>query len=71
MEYIETVDISDIKFTSTVFPTLDDMALWEGLSPEQKKAVKLREVKEGQASGLAAPCTMADIIAEAKAKMKK
>ncbi len=71
MEHIETVDISDIKFTSTVFPTPEDMALWKSLTPEQKRAVELRDVKEGQASGLATPCTMADIIAEAKAEMKK
>ena len=70
MEHVETVDISNIKFTSAVFPTKEDMKLWESLTPEQKKAVELRDVKEGEASGLAEPCTMADIIAEAKAESR-
>lgn len=71
MSKIETVDISKIKFSSTVFPTPEDMAVWESLTPEQRKAVEMREIQEGKASGLAEPCTMADIIAEAKAEMNK
>lgn len=70
MDETKTVDISGIKFSSTVFPTPEDMELWESLTYEQRKAVEIRDVKEGQASGLAEPCTMADIIAEAKAEMK-
>jgi hypothetical protein len=70
MSDIETTDdISHVKFSSTVFPTDEDMKLWDSLSLEQKKAVELRDVEEGRASGLAEPCTMADIIAEAKAEM--
>ncbi|MEX2491037.1 MAG: hypothetical protein WD425_04670 [Nitrospirales bacterium] len=69
MSDIETVDISGIKFSSTVFPSKEDIKLWESLTPEQRKAVEVRDVKEGRASGLAEPCTMADIIAEAKAEM--
>ena len=70
MSDIKTVDISGIKFSSTAFPSQEDMELWESLTYEQRKAVELRDVKEGQTSGLAEPCTMADIIAEAKAEMK-
>lgn len=69
MSETETIDISWVKFTSTVFPTDEDMKLWERLTPEQRKAVERRDVEEGLASGLAEPCTMADIIAEAKAEM--
>ena len=69
MSDIETVDVSWVKFTSTVFPTKEDMHLWESLTPEQRKAVELRDEEEGYKSGLAEPCTMADIIAEAKAEM--
>ena len=71
MSKTKTVDISGIKFSSTTFPTQEDMELWESLTDEQRKAVEIRDVEEGQASGLAEPCTMADIIAEAKAEMKK
>jgi len=46
------------------------MKLWDSLTLEEKKAVELRDVKEGEASGLAEPCTMEEIIAEAKAEMK-
>ena len=70
MSDIKIVDLSRIKFTSTVFPTAEDMALWESLTPEQRKAVEMRDVEEGYASGLAEPCTMADVIAEAQADMK-
>jgi hypothetical protein len=69
MSDTETIDISEVKFSSTVFPTKEDMKLWESLSLEQRKAVELRDVEEGRASGLAEPCTMDEIIAEAKAEM--
>jgi hypothetical protein len=69
MSDTETIDISGVKFSSTVFPTKDDMKIWESLTLEQRKAVEARDVKEGSASGLTEPCTMADIIAEAKAEM--
>ena len=69
MSDIETVDISHVTFTSTVFPTDDDMKLWNSLTPEQQKAVERRDVQEGIDSGLAEPCTMAEIMAEAKAEM--
>lgn len=67
MSEIKSVDILGIKFTSTVFPIPEDMELWESLTDEQRRAVEIRDVKEGYASGLAEPCTMADVIAEAKA----
>ena len=69
MSDIETVDISWVKMTSTVFPTKEDMKLWESLTFEQRKAVELRDEEEGYQSGLAEPFTMSEIIAEAKAEM--
>ena len=70
MSDIETVDISGIKFTSTVFPTPEDMGLWESLTHEQRKAVEFRDEEEGYNSGVAEPKTMDELIAEAKAEMK-
>jgi hypothetical protein len=64
-----TDDISHVKFSSTVFPTDEDMKLWNSLSLEQKKAVERRDVQEGIDSGLAEPCSAADILAEVKAEM--
>ncbi len=69
MSDTETIDISHVKFSSTVFPSKDDMKLWDSLTLDQKKAVERRDVEEGEASGLAEPCTMADILAEVKAEM--
>ena len=70
MSDVEAVDISGIKFSSTVFPTPEDMKLWESLTPEQRKAVEIRDEEEGYQSGLAEPCSMQELIAEAKAEMK-
>ncbi len=69
MSDIETVDISGIKFSSTVFPTPEDMELWESLTYEQRKAVEIRDEEEGFRSGVAEPRSMSEIIAEAKAEM--
>ena len=69
MNDINTVDISEVKFTSTVFPTPEDMAVWERLTPEQRKAVEVRDEEEGYHSGVADPCSMDELIAEAKAEL--
>lgn len=44
-------DISDIDFSSRTFPTDADMELWNSLTPEQQKAVILRDIDAGLASG--------------------
>ena len=69
MSDIETVDISGVKMTSTVFPTKKDMKVWESLTLEQRKAVELRDEEEGYQSGITDPLSMAELIAEAKAEM--
>lgn len=71
MSEIKAVDISGIKFTSTVFPTPEDMKLWESLTDEQRLAVEIRDEEEGYNSGVAEPRSMDQLIAEAKAEMKK
>lgn len=71
MKETKTVDISGIKFTSNVFPTPEDMKLWESLTYEQRKAVEIRDEEEGYNSGVAKPRSMDQLIAEAKAEMKK
>jgi len=47
MDTAETIDISHIKFTSTVFPTDEDMKLWHSLSAHEQRAVIMRDVKQG------------------------
>ena len=70
MSDTKTVDISKVKFSSTVFPTDADMKLWESLTPEQRKAVEIRDEEEGYNSGVAEPKSMDELIAEAKTEMK-
>ena len=70
MKKIKSSGAPAIKFTSTVFPAQEDMELWESLTPEQRKAVEIRDIKEGYGSGLAEPCKMADVIAKAEVKKK-
>lgn len=71
MSETKTVDISGIKFSSTTFPTPEDMELWESLTNDQRKAVEIRDEEEGYKSGVAEPRSMGQLIAEAKAEKKK
>ena len=70
MSNTDTINISHIKFASTVIPTEADVKLWASLSEAQKKAVIERELYEAEASGIAEPQSMADLIAEARAELK-
>ena len=56
------IDISHIQFTSTVFPTDEDMKLWASLSPEEQRAVLQRELEKGEASGVAEPETIEQML---------
>jgi len=67
----KTIDISQIKFSSTVFPTPEDMKLWECLTDEQRKAIEIRDEEEGFKSGVAEHKSMSQLISEAKAEIKK
>ncbi len=69
MSEMKTVDTSEVTFTSTVFPTPEDMVLWNNLTPEQRKAVEVRDEEEGYNSGPAEPRSMDALITEAKAEM--
>jgi hypothetical protein len=66
MSDTKTSDISEIKFTSTVFPTDEDRKLWESLGPEQRLAVIRHDEQAAFESGIAERASMAEIIAEAR-----
>jgi hypothetical protein len=51
-------DISNVHFSSTVFPTDEDMKLWNSLSPEEQRAVVERDLDAAETSGIAAPESM-------------
>jgi hypothetical protein len=66
----KAVDISGIKFTSTVFPTDEDMKLWNSLTREEQIAVVNRELEEGIQSGIAEPTTPQEILARVLAEIE-
>jgi len=46
-------DISRIRFSSSAFPTDEDLALWNSLTPAERRAVVRRDEEAGFASGQA------------------
>lgn len=47
MTSTDVIDVSHIKFTSTVFPTDEDMKLWHSLSSEQQREVIMNDISRG------------------------
>ncbi len=71
MDDTKTLDISAIRFSSTVNPTEADIALWESLTPQQQRALIERDLAEADASGIAEHHTVEDILAEVRAENDK
>ena len=71
MSDTKTVDISGIRFSSTVFPTAEDQALWDSLTPEQRLAILVRDEEEGFRSGVAKTSSAQEILAEVLAEREK
>ena len=61
------IDVSKVHFSSTVFPTDEDMKLWDSLSPEEQRAVIERDLDEAEASGVSAPESMEQMIQRVRA----
>ena len=59
-----------MKFQSTVFPTAEDIKLWESLSPEQQRAIIARELDEAEKSGVAEDVSIDDLIARVRARKR-
>ena len=70
MNETKMIDISHIRFTSTVFPTEEDMRLWDSLSAEERRAVVRRDLDEAEASGVAEPESIEQIIERVRAETK-
>ena len=66
MNKIKTKDISNIQFTSTVFPTAEDQALWNSLSNEQRLAIIEREEEIAFQSGVAPHESKDEILARVR-----
>ncbi len=70
MSDAKTVDISGIEFSSTAFPTPEDKALWERLTPAQRRAIVERDEEAGFRSGVAQNASLREIFAEVLADSK-
>lgn len=68
MSETKAIDISHVKFTSTVFPTEEDMRLWDSLSAAEQRAVVRRDLDEGEASGVAEPETVDQVLERVRAE---
>ena len=70
MAETKPIDVSHIRFTSTVFPTAEDMKLWDSLTAEEQRAVVRRALDEGEASGVAEPESAEEIIRRVRAESR-
>ncbi len=61
------IDVSNVHFSSTVFPTDEDMKLWNSLSPEEQRAIVKRDLDDAEASGTAVPESMEQMIQRVRA----
>ena len=61
-------DISDLKFSSTVFPTAEDIALWESLSDDERLAIIERDEQAAVDGGIAEKTTLRQLLAEVRAE---
>jgi len=71
MSDTKIVDISGIRFSSTVFPTAEDQALWGSLTPEQRLAVLERDEEEAFRSEVAETLSVQEVIAKVLAERGK
>lgn len=59
------------KLSSTVFPTAEDRALWESLSPAERLAIVTRDEDAGARSGVARNASLHEILADLRAQNGK
>jgi hypothetical protein len=71
MSDAKAIDISGVKFSSTVFPSSEDRALWESLTPAEQLAIIERDEEAGFRSGVARHASMREILAEVRAETKE
>lgn len=60
---------STVAFSSKVFPTADDMKLWDSLSDAEKHAIVERDEEAGFQSGIAKPESLEDRLARVRAEL--
>lgn len=68
MKSADAIDISHITFSSTAFPTAEDMKLWHSLSKAEQHAVVMRDVNEGLSGPAAKNASREELMAKVMAK---
>lgn len=71
MVEVKTLDVSDVHFASTVFPTDEDMKLWSSLTADEQRAVVRRDLDEAEASGIAERESAEEIIRRIRAESQR
>jgi hypothetical protein len=71
MNNTKTININNIKLSSTVFPTAEDMALWQSLSEEERLAIIERDEQEAYQSGIAPHVSKDELIARVRTEKVK
>ena len=59
-----------MKFQSTVFPTAEDVKLWQSLGPELQRAIIMQELDEAEESGVAEDATMDELMVRVRARKR-
>ena len=65
------MDVSHIRFTSTVFPTDEDMKLWNSLTALEQRAVLQRDLDDAEASGIADPESAVEVIRRVRGESRR
>lgn len=68
MSTTKAVDISGVAFSSTVFPTDEDRALWESLSDEQRQALIVQSEQSAFESGISDQISLQELLSETRAE---
>ena len=66
MNETKLLDLSHIHFRSTVFPTEDDLVLWNSLSKKEQMTLIERGEEDAFKSGTAPKVTQEEILARAR-----
>lgn len=62
------IDVSGVTLSSLVFPTRQDMAVWNALTPEQREAFIAEAEARGAQSGMARDESLAERLSRVRAK---
>jgi len=68
MDTIKTIDISGVTFSSTVFPSSEDIALWEKLSDEQRQVLITQSEQSAFESGIAEKSSLQELLSETRSE---